>query len=127
MGGWDCLAGARNGGGAVLAALLLLFGLGQTASAEDQPRRGGTAIFTLGADPPLLSPILSTGIPEGLIGCILYEGLTRVSTAEGIQPMLAKSWTISPMSSWMWSVVISCIRVKYGIRVLEMFRASPVR
>ncbi len=79
-----------------LAALALVAGIGSVSAADGPPKRGGTVIFTLGIDPPSVNPVISTGVPEGLIGCILYQGLTRVSVAEGVQPMLAKSWTISP-------------------------------
>ena len=78
----------------LLSALALVSAQAEAQTA--QPKRGGTVIFTLGIDPPSVNPVISTGVPEGLIGCILYQGLTRVSVAEGIQPMLAKSWTISP-------------------------------
>lgn len=68
---------------------------GAPALGDDVPRRGGTVIFTLGGDPAVLNPLLSTAVPDKTIGCILYQGLTQVSTTNGVAPMLAKSWSIS--------------------------------
>jgi peptide/nickel transport system substrate-binding protein len=81
---------------ALIAIFLATAGFGFLAFADAPSRRGGTVIFALGGDPSVLNPVLSTAIPDSLLGCILYQGLTRVSTTEGISPMLAKSWTISP-------------------------------
>ncbi len=67
-----------------------------TAANAQQPQRGGTLILGFGSDPPTLSRNLSSDITVGLIGCILYQGLTRVTGAGEVKPMLAKSWTISP-------------------------------
>ncbi len=52
-------------------------------------------IFTLGGDPTVTNPVLSSGVPEGLIGCILYQGLTITTPSWDVKPMLAKSWTVS--------------------------------
>ena len=90
MGKW------AQSGMALTAAVLATVGLSAPASAADTPRKGGTVIFTLGGDPPWVNPILSTGIPEGVTGCIIYEGLTQATTAGGIEPKLAKSWSVSP-------------------------------
>ncbi len=65
-------------------------------AADGPPRKGGTLIFAIGIDPPSVNPVISTGIPEGSIGCVLYQGLTRTSYDDGTKPVLAKSWTISP-------------------------------
>ncbi len=70
--------------------------LGTDAFAQDQPKRGGTVVFALTQDPPTVNPDLSSGVPDRLIGCILYQGLVQVSHDFKPMPLLAKSWTISP-------------------------------
>ncbi len=67
-----------------------------TANAQTAPRHGGTAVIVLGGDPPTLNPATTTGIPDNLIGCMIYQGLVQVSNKSEIQPFLAKSWSISP-------------------------------
>lgn len=82
---------------AVLTATLLAPALvGDAAAQTNQPRRGGTAVIVLGGDPPTVNPDVSTGIPDQLIGCMVYQGLTQISADTEVLPLLAKSWTISP-------------------------------
>src|SRR4051812_41501254 len=59
------------------------------------PVKGGALVLALGADAPTVNPDVSTGIPDQLIGCLLYQGMTKVSADLEIQPLLAKSWTVS--------------------------------
>ena len=67
------------------------------AQAGKQPVSGGTLIVGLGADAPTVNPALSSGIPDQLIGCSVYQGLTQMSADDlQAQPLLAKSWTVSP-------------------------------
>ncbi len=72
-------------------ALLTVLG---TAQAQE-PRRGGTVITTVQADPNVINPAISTSPPDGITGCMVYEALTKVA-GERIIPLLAKSWTVSP-------------------------------
>ena len=74
---------------AVLAAAL-------PAAAEETPQRGGTAIAVLGADPAVLNPDVSVGVPDVFTGCILYDALVRFGEDFKIEPSLAKSWEIAP-------------------------------
>lgn len=51
--------------------------------------------MAMATEPPTLNPSITTGAPDQLIGCMIYEGLTRVGHDLQIHPMLAKSWDIS--------------------------------
>ena len=73
--------------------LALLTALGSVEAQE--PKRGGTVITTVQADPNVINPAISTSPPDGITGCMVYEALTKVS-GERIMPLLAKSWTVSP-------------------------------
>jgi peptide/nickel transport system substrate-binding protein len=64
--------------------------------AADEPRRGGTAIVVIGADPAILNPDVTVGAPDVLAGCMLYDGLVRFAEGFRIVPSLAKSWEIAP-------------------------------
>ncbi len=66
------------------------------AQAEPPIQRGGTAILTLTQEPPTLNPVITSGVPDRTMGCILYEPLIQVTPEYKIQPVLAKSYTISP-------------------------------
>ena len=57
-------------------ALALLFATPSMLAAEE-PRRGGTAIVVIGADPAILNPNVTVGAPDVLTGCMLYDGLVR--------------------------------------------------
>ena len=66
------------------------------AAAEETPRPGGTAIAVLGADPAVLNPDVSVGVPDIFTGCALYDALVRFGEGFKIVPGLAKSWEIAP-------------------------------
>lgn len=82
-----------------LVALAAIVGLtGQDALAQEpkKPQKGGTLVVGIGSDAPTVSPVLSTGIPDRMIGCSIYEGLINYASDFTARPLLAKSWTISP-------------------------------
>src|SRR5262249_55232670 len=60
------------------------------------PQRGGTVVIALGNDPPTINPVVSTGVPDASVGCMIYEGLARLTGDLNVVPHLAKSWSISP-------------------------------
>jgi peptide/nickel transport system substrate-binding protein len=80
-------------------ALALLIATGSLGGAfAQQPRmpvKGGTLIVGIGADAPSVNPVLSTGIPDRLIGCSIYEGLIKFTADLEARPLLARSWNIS--------------------------------
>ncbi|MBI3711271.1 MAG: hypothetical protein HY246_26815 [Proteobacteria bacterium] len=67
-------------------------------AAEETPQYGGTAIAALGAEPAVLNPDISVGVPDIFTGCILYDALVRFGEGFKIVPSLAKSWEIAPDS-----------------------------
>jgi peptide/nickel transport system substrate-binding protein len=76
-------------------ALVFLLAISVELSAQE-PRRGGTAIVVIGADPAILNPNVTVGAPDLLTGCMLYDGLVRFAEGFRIVPSLAKSWEITP-------------------------------
>jgi ABC-type transport system substrate-binding protein len=65
------------------------------AAGPEKPRYGGTVVTVLGADPAVLNPGISVGVPDVFVGCILYDSLIRFGKNFEIVPNLAKSWEIS--------------------------------
>ena len=80
----------------VAALALLATMVASPLSAQAQaPKRGGTVIIAISVDPGAVNPAITTSVPDQVGGCMLYEGLTKVS-GDRILPALAKSWTVSP-------------------------------
>ncbi len=79
-----------------LAALAAGFCPVAGAQTAETPVKGGTLVVGIGADAPSVNPVLSTGIPDRLVGCSLYEGLVKFTSDLQAKPLLAQSWTISP-------------------------------
>ena len=69
--------------------------LGGAASAQT-PQYGGTAIFTMTADPITFNPSVQTNVADEQVGCIIYPSLIQFDANYKMHPWLAKSWTISP-------------------------------
>ncbi len=65
------------------------------AQAQETPKRGGTAIFSIGQDPQGVNPDTSVNPPDRLIGCTTYEGLVNISPDYKILPLLVKSWAVT--------------------------------
>ena len=81
----------------ITAAICAAGALFQVGTAEAQtPQMGGTAIFTMVSDPLTFAPSISTNVPDRQTGCIIYQGLITVDNDYKVNPLLAKSWTISP-------------------------------
>ncbi|HEY4065638.1 MAG TPA: ABC transporter substrate-binding protein [Burkholderiaceae bacterium] len=99
-------AGRRElmiGGGRLLLGLPLMAGgfaplqaHAQASAADGSPRRGGTLVIAMSADPASLNPDLSTGVTDHTAGELIYEGLTEPNDDFTMAPALAKSWKISP-------------------------------
>ena len=63
---------------------------------NNTPVRGGTAVVALAGDPPTLNPAVSSGFPEQLLGCMVYQGLVQLSTnLVDVKPQLASRWSLS--------------------------------
>ena len=76
---------------------MLCLRIGRTAAEE--PRRGGTAIVVIGADPAILNPDVTVGAPDVLTGCMLYDGLVRFAEGFQIVPSLASRGRSRPTAS----------------------------
>jgi peptide/nickel transport system substrate-binding protein len=63
--------------------------------ADELPKHGGTAIFAIGSDPARINRNVSSNNPDGVVACMIYEGLTRIVADGDVKPLLAKSWTES--------------------------------
>ncbi len=64
-------------------------------SASSGPVRGGTVVMAVPQDPPGFNPVLTTGYPEDLFGCMVYEGLVETDASGKYIPALAESWNVS--------------------------------
>ena len=80
----------------VAAAAALFATLPALTSLAEEPQRGGAIVFAITTDPPNINPDVTTGIPEELTACIIYQALTRIDGEGNVKPLLAKSWTITP-------------------------------
>jgi peptide/nickel transport system substrate-binding protein len=103
---------SRRGGSGVTTAhimyraqlmLVMLAGLTLAVTACDHstagaasPRSGGTAVVGVANDAGMVNPDLTTNSPDGVIGCIVYEGLVAARMDGKIDPLLARSWDVSP-------------------------------
>jgi peptide/nickel transport system substrate-binding protein len=67
-----------------------------TAPAGGTPRRGGTAVIVVDADPETLNPGITTSNVTGDIQAKVFEGLVWLDQNGAPQPALATSWQISP-------------------------------
>ena len=78
----------------VLAAAVCM--VPAVATAAETPVRGGVAIVAIPSDAASMNPVLTTKSPDPFVGCMIYEGLIDQRMGGGADPLLAKSWTISP-------------------------------
>ncbi len=79
-----------------MAAFLLIAPTLPAAAQTATPKRGGTLVFALASDPGTLNRNIGSNNEDGHIACVIYQGLTRMDAKLDPQPMLAKSWTVSP-------------------------------
>ncbi len=77
---------------AAIAASLVLSG----SAMAQTPQSGGIAITALNQDPQTVNPDVSSNVPDRLMGCILFQGMTQLTNDYKMMPLLAESWTISP-------------------------------
>jgi peptide/nickel transport system substrate-binding protein len=67
-----------------------------TAVAQGTPRRGGTLIKVISADPASSNPGTTTSVTDTELGSLIYEGVTTIEEDFSVGPNLAESWTVSP-------------------------------
>jgi peptide/nickel transport system substrate-binding protein len=91
------MIGPHTGFGILLTLALASTVVGVAAAAPaGTPKRGGTVIVAISDDPTGLNRNISSNNNDGLVACIIYQGLTRIDGDGNVQPMLAKSWSVSP-------------------------------
>lgn len=89
-------------GALVVSASLVLVGCGASSNPKsaqtDAPKGKQATSLTevIGSDPDTLNPALSSAPNNRIVGCMFYQGLTRVDKDYKAQPQLAKKWTVSP-------------------------------
>lgn len=77
------------------AATILAAAVASTALAADEPKKGGTLIFTLQQTPRHLNPAVQSGIVTGGPGAQLFAAPIRYDDDWTPQPYLAQSWETS--------------------------------
>ena len=60
------------------------------------PRKGGTLIQVISADPNSSNPSITTSVPDTTLGSLVYEGLTTIDEDFRAIPCLAQSWEVTP-------------------------------
>jgi peptide/nickel transport system substrate-binding protein len=78
----------------VLAAVMALV-QATVAGAQEAPRRGGTLVFAIGANPETLNPAVTTGVEALAVACKMFNGLVYLDRDWNPRPELATSWTVT--------------------------------
>jgi peptide/nickel transport system substrate-binding protein len=78
-----------------MVTAFFLISLSSSVLSAETPKRGGTVVVALGAEPMLINPGVTTNDPDVYTGCMVYEGLVRINNKFDVEPALAKSWKIS--------------------------------
>ncbi len=79
-----------------LAALAASLPFCDASAQTATPKRGGTLVLTIGTDPSTLNRSIGSSNADGHIACVVYQGLMRMDAKGDPQPLLAKSYTVSP-------------------------------
>jgi peptide/nickel transport system substrate-binding protein len=79
----------------LMVTAFFLISLSSSVLSAETPKRGGTVVVALGAEPMLINPGVTTNDPDVYTGCMVYEGLVRINNKFDVEPALAKSWKIS--------------------------------
>jgi peptide/nickel transport system substrate-binding protein len=88
----------RDALGVLAGATAASLGWGELALAQgkEAPRRGGTFVMALGANPEHLNLSISSSVIIAFPGQVVTEGLVRMNGKFGLEPVLATSWNTSP-------------------------------
>lgn len=81
-------------GATTLTTLLLALGVPARAQAPT-PTRGGTVVVVVATELQTLNPAITSGSGEGVVGCMIHEGLVEIDGEGNAVPDLASAWTIS--------------------------------
>lgn len=91
------MSGLRRSSLAIICAMVagLILSACSASTGSGGSDRQNTAVFVIGSTGTGMNPTLSTNEFDTVVGCIVYEGLTK-SGKNGDVPALAESWDISP-------------------------------
>lgn len=79
----------------VLLAAALSVSLAGAATAQEQPRRGGTLVWSIAQTPRHLNPGVQSGIATGQPGAQLFATPLRFDENWNPQPYLAREWSVA--------------------------------
>jgi len=63
-----------------------------SASAADQPKRGGTLTMAISSKMKMMNPLVRTSSVEKRIRDLMFESLVALDLKGKVQPNLAESW-----------------------------------
>jgi peptide/nickel transport system substrate-binding protein len=78
-----------------ILATVMALAQSTTAGAQEAPKRGGTLVFAIGANPETLNPAVTTGVEALAVACKMFNGLVYLDRDWNPQPELARSWTVT--------------------------------
>ena len=76
--------------------LALVHGIGWAGPVEGNPRKGGTLILGMAADPSTLNCGIESSQIVAIVTSNIYNGLIHMDEESNPHPDLAQSWDISP-------------------------------
>jgi peptide/nickel transport system substrate-binding protein len=79
-----------------LFCLFLVLSAAAISPAAEAPKKGGTMVVALAADPPSINAGITTDISALNLSGQVYSTVVRVDPDGKAGPYLAKSWTVSP-------------------------------
>jgi peptide/nickel transport system substrate-binding protein len=82
--------------GSVALAMLLVSGIAWAGPVQGNPRKGGTLIFAMTADPSTLNCGIESSQIVAMVTSNIYNGLIHLDEDSNPHPDLAQSWDISP-------------------------------
>ena len=80
---------------AVLLLVVMILGALGVASAQEEPKRGGTLVVATNRIPTNLYPGRSTGLPDIALNMLIYDALVITDDKGQVHPALARSWEVS--------------------------------
>jgi peptide/nickel transport system substrate-binding protein len=81
--------------GAALALVLAACSTTSNSTTGGTAKSGGTVVIGVPNDASVTNPDISSDYPDAAVGTLIYEGLVISRLDGGVDPGLAKSWTVS--------------------------------
>ena len=82
--------------GSAALAMVLALGIAWAGPVQGNPRKGGTLIFAMTADPSTLNCGIESSQIVAMVTSNIYNGLIHLDEESNAHPDLAQSWDISP-------------------------------